>query len=118
MSSVEYYKLIEDLKDRQFCFMLGGRNVSKIDFYAKYLCCKLKYFLGGFVEYKKYNKYIEIIVKNDDIGSPWSFTLFNDTICYEKHDVIFVRILEDYDAIMRYRYRDYIKEKEANDENK
>ena len=106
MNNTEYFKLIEDVKNRQFNFIIGGRNVTKLDFFVKNLCYALQHYLGGFITYRKYNKYIEIIVNNDDIGN-CAFTLYNDTIKYEKQYVIFVRLLEEYDALMRYKFRDY-----------
>lgn len=45
----EYYKILEDMKERQFNFMIGGRYVSKIHFYAEYICQWLSYYLGGTV---------------------------------------------------------------------
>lgn len=111
MDSELYYKLLEQIQDKQFVFTIGGRNASRIDFFAKYLCCKLTYYLGGVVDYRKYDEYIEILIKNDDIGTA-VFMLTNDTIKYENDYVILTRLLEEYDGLMRYRYRDYEKENE------
>lgn len=111
MDSKLYYKLLEQIQDQQFIFSIGGRTVSKIDFFGVYFCHSLEYYLGGFVEYSKHDDYIEIRVKNDDIGIG-VFTLTNDTIKYENPAAIFTRLLEEYDGLMRYRYRDYEKENE------
>lgn len=95
------------MKERQFNFMIGGRYVGKIHFYAEYICQWLSYYLGGTVCYKLFDVYLEIAVYNDDIGY-MKYTLY-----YEKGYVIFSRMLEEYDAYMRYKYRDY-KEREVN----
>lgn len=36
----EYYRLIEEVKDKQFYFLLGGRNVGKKIFMNEYLFIK------------------------------------------------------------------------------
>jgi hypothetical protein len=114
MSYQEYYKTLEDMKERQFNFMIGGRNVGKNIFYAEYICKWLSYYLGGTVVYKPFDVYLEICVYNDDIGY-MKYTLYYDTLKYEKGYVIFTRMLEEYDAHMRYKYRDY-KESEVTNE--
>lgn len=111
MENVEYCKLLENLKERQFYFLTGGRNDGKIEFCARFFCCQLEYYLGGKASYTVYKDYVEINIHNDDIDY-MKYTLLNDTIYCELGHVIITRMLEEYDAYMRYKYRDYRKENE------
>ncbi|MBP3887232.1 MAG: hypothetical protein J6F30_06220 [Cellulosilyticum sp.] len=108
----QYYELMEQLKDKQFTYFIGGRNYGKADFYMNYLRVLLEYYLGGSANYELFtNNCYKIYIKNDDIES-YIFTLFLDTIFYENFEVRLSRMLEEYDAYMRYKYRDYERSQE------
>lgn len=73
----------------------------------------LQYLFGGTCEYR-YNVKTMVhhyLIKNDDIGS-MDFAITNECFIYENIDVHISRMCEEYDGYMRYKYRDYVREKE------
>lgn len=112
MEKENYYQLMEQLKDTQYNFFIGGRHTGKADFYMSYLCVLLEYFVGGKATYEPLTKNcFRIFITNDDIGE-YIFAIFTDAIFYENFEVRLSRMLEEYDAYMRYKFRDYEKENE------
>ena len=107
MDGENYYKLMEQLKDKQFTYFIGGRNTGKSEFYMGYLCVLLEYLVGGKVTYEQVVKNCyKVFIKNDDIVE-YVYTIFIGAIFYENFEVRLCRMLEEYDAYMRYKFRDY-----------
>ena len=103
----DYYDIHDMLKDFSFYVFVGSRanKVSKIRYGISYL---LEYLFGGECVYDydvacQIHKYK---LRNDDIGY-YEFNVTNEAFIYEIFDVRITRMCEEYDAYMRYKFRDY-----------
>lgn len=104
----DYYFDFRDMfKDYRLEIFIGGRanRLSKINYS---ICTYLEYLFGGEVEYdydvaRQTHKYK---LQNDDIGY-FEFSVVNEAIIYEPLEVRIVRMCEEYDGYMRYKFRDY-----------
>lgn len=89
---------------------MGGRNCGRTMNTIPYF---LVYLFGGTCEYR-YDAQLMVhhyLIKNDDIGF-MDMTVTNECFIYENIDVRVHRMMEEYDAYMRYKFRDYEKENE------
>lgn len=66
----------------------------------------LEHMLGGKTQYELTKQLLIITINNDDIGEYKFITLIN-AIYIEGMKVRLERMLDEYDAYMRYKYRDY-----------
>ena len=104
----EYYfdvhTMLEDYKFHSFT-CVSGDKVIKIRYG---ICDLLEYLFGGEVEYdydveRLIHKYK---IRNDDIVY-YEFSVLNEAFIYETLEVRLLRMCEEYDAYMRYKFRDY-----------
>lgn len=96
--------------NKGFYIYSGGRHSGNC---AKSIPCYLQYLFGGTCEYRFDTRLMEhhYLIKNDDIGVI-DMVVTNECFCYENINTRLWRMCEEYDGYMRYKYRDYVREKE------
>lgn len=90
-----------------YYFYMGGRNSGKV---ICSITMYLEFLFGGTCEYQfdPQEMIHHYLIKNDDIGF-MDMTVTNECFVYENINVRMQRMCEEYDAYMRYKYRDYTK---------
>lgn len=102
-----YYDFRDMLEDCRLEIFIEGR-VNRLTKFNYTLCEYLKYLFGGEVEcdYDVACQIHKYKLQNDDIGY-FEFSVVNEAFIYEPFKVHIVRMCEEYDAYMRYKFRDY-----------
>ena len=89
-----------------YYFYIGGRGSGRKTITISHL---LEFLFGGRCEYN-YDPQQQVhhySIKNDDIGF-MDLTVTNECFMSENGIVLIHRMCEEYDAYMRYKYRDYM----------
>ena len=112
----KYFDFLTNHVDDYYIF-IGGRDNGKTIYTIRNY---LEYLLGGICEYQFDAEQMihHYLIRNDDIGF-MDITVSNPCFINENLGTRLIRMCEEYDAYMRYKYRDYMcrKEKEENVKN-
>ena len=106
---------MSQLDNYDYYVFAGGRGVGKSN---PTITQTLKWLLGGTVTYtfdKSTNTHLYHI-KNDDIGE-YVWSVSNEAFVYEPLLTRLHRMCEEYYGYMRYKYRDYERENEKDENN-